>query len=74
MVIVTGALTVYLCSHNKLILIRMRKFGLFLAILAVTTVLQAQDSGVYQNTAEKLISTDGNLTIGGYGEGIITSV
>lgn len=68
MVIVTGALTVYLCSHNKLILIRMRKFGLFLAILAVTTVLQAQDSGVYQNTAEKLISTDGNLTIGGYGE------
>lgn len=46
----------------------MKKLSIFLAIFALATMLQAQDSDNYQNTAEKLISSTGNLTIGGYGE------
>jgi len=48
----------------------MRKFlvlGL-IVVLITTSKVAAQESEMYQNTAEKLIATDGNLVIGGYGE------
>lgn len=49
----------------------MGKKILLFACLLSTNILFAQslpEAGQYQNTAEKLISTTGNLTIGGYGE------
>ena len=46
----------------------MKKSIYFLVMLTVSAPLVAQETAVYQNTAEKLISSDGNLTIGGYGE------
>lgn len=49
----------------------MSKAILFFAFFLGTNVLFAHSinqENQYQNTAEKLISSDGNLTIGGYGE------
>ena len=40
----------------------------FIAVATLNAISVAQETGMYQNTAEKLIATDGNLTIGGYGE------
>jgi len=50
----------------------MKNAFLLLTLLIITTSLKAQTeeerNNVYQNAAEKLLATDGNLTIGGYGE------
>lgn len=50
----------------------MKQIILFAALLLITFCVTAQEAGQfsdkYQNIAERLLSTDGNLTIGGYGE------
>jgi len=46
----------------------MKKLFFSLVLLSGSFLLHAQETAVYQNTAEKLIASDGNLTIGGYGE------
>lgn len=46
----------------------MKKLLYTLVLVSGFLVLNAEESAVYQNTAEKLITSGGNLTIGGYGE------
>lgn len=41
---------------------------LFIAALAVTAQTEEEQNNLYLNSAERLLATDGNLTIGGYGE------
>jgi hypothetical protein len=42
--------------------------GLFISILSATTQTLDSTNNTYQNSAEKLLKTDGRLVIGGYGE------
>mgnify|MGYP006284930141 CR=1 FL=1 len=50
----------------------MKNAFLLLTLFIITTAIQAQNvkekNNLYQNSAEKLLATEGNLTIGGYGE------
>lgn len=46
----------------------MRQLTAFLLFLTLVLSLQAQNSNLYKNSAEKILDSDGKLMIGGYGE------
>lgn len=46
----------------------MRQFAAFLLFLTLVLSLQAQNSNIYKNSAEKILDSNGKLMIGGYGE------
>ena len=40
----------------------------FVAVLTLTAQISENSSNIFYNSAEKLLATEGNLTVGGYGE------